>query len=87
MVDDFFRFLAANLPLGIDGDRLRWKLTKNGDFTIRSYYHKLYGSSFVVFLWKGIWKVRFHGSPHVGCQIFYLIDGIGWGSIHLTFRT
>ena len=48
VMDDFFRFLAANLPLGIDGDRLRWKLTKNEDFTICSYYHKLYGSSSVV---------------------------------------
>ena len=29
----------------------------------------------------------FHGSPHVGCQIFYLVGGIGWGNIHLTFGT
>ena len=58
VVVDFFRFLAANLPLGTDGDRLRWKLTKNGDFTIHSYYHKLHGSSSVVFSWKGIWKVK-----------------------------
>ena len=27
----------------------------------------------------------FHGSPHVKCQIFYLVGGIGWGSIHLIF--
>ena len=47
VVDDFFRFLAANLPLGTDGDHLRWKLTKNRDFTTRSYYHKLHGSSSV----------------------------------------
>ena len=40
-----------------DGDRMRWKLTKNGDFNIRSFYHKLDGS-FVVFPWKGIWKVK-----------------------------
>ena len=57
-VDDFFRFLASNLPLVTDGDRMRWKLTKNGDFTIRSYYHKLHGSSSIVFPWKGIWKVK-----------------------------
>ena len=49
MVVDLFRFLATNLPSGTDGDRLRWKLTKNRDFTIRSYYHKLHGSSSVVF--------------------------------------
>ena len=70
VVDDFLQFLAANLPLGTDGDCLRWKLTKNGDFTIRSYYHKLYGSSSVVFPWKGIWKVKaprhvsLFGQPH-----------------------
>ena len=58
VVDDFFRFLTSNLPLVIDGDRIRWKLTKNGDFTIRSYYYKLHGSSSVAFPWKGIWKVK-----------------------------
>ena len=27
----------------------------------------------------------FHGSPLVRCQIFFLVGGIGWGSVHLTF--
>ena len=54
VVDDFFRFLAFNLPLVTDGDCMRWKLTKNVDFTICSYYHKLHGSSSIVFQWKGI---------------------------------
>ena len=58
LMDDFFRFLAANLPLTNDGDRMRWKLTKNGDFNIRSFYHKLRGSSSIDFPWKGIWKVK-----------------------------
>ena len=49
---------CGDLPLVTDGDRMRWKLTKNGDFTIRSYYHKLHGSSSIVFSWKGIWKVK-----------------------------
>ena len=49
VVDDFFRFLASHLPSMTDGDRLRWILTKNGDFTIRSYYHKLHGSSSIAF--------------------------------------
>ena len=31
--------------------------------------------------------LRFHGFPHVRCQIFYLVGGIGWGSILLTFGT
>ena len=29
----------------------------------------------------------FHGFPHVRYLIFYLVGGIGWGSIHLTFGT
>ena len=58
MVDDFFQFLASHLPSVTDGDHLRWILTKNGDFTIRSYYHKLHGSSSIAFPWKGIWKVK-----------------------------
>ena len=35
-----------------------WNLTKNGDFTICSYYHKLHGSSSIAFPWKGIWKIK-----------------------------
>ena len=49
VVDEFLRLLASNLPSRTDGDRLKWKLTKNRNFTIRSYYHKLHGSSSVVF--------------------------------------
>ena len=151
VVDDFFRFLASNLPSVMDGDRMRWKLTKNGDFNIHSFYHKLHGFSSIVFPWKGIWKVKaprrvsffiwtaawdrilmgdnlrirgfdfidwcimcrcygrqwiiccdtmerligcetlslellgFCGFPHVRWLIFYLVGGIGWRSIHLTF--
>ena len=58
VVVDFFQFLAANLPSETVGDQLRWKLTKNGGFTIRSYYHKLHGSFSVVFPWKDIWKAK-----------------------------
>ena len=31
---------------------------KNGDFNIRLFYHKLRGSSSIVFPWKDIWKVK-----------------------------
>ena len=58
VVDNFFQFWASNLPSMTDGDHMRWKLTKNGDFTIRSYYHELHGSSSIVFPWKGIWNVK-----------------------------
>ena len=27
----------------------------------------------------------FHGFPHVRCQTFYLVGGIGWGRMHPTF--
>ena len=58
VVNDFFHLLASNSPLATNGDRMRWKLTKNGDFTIQSYYHKLHGSFPFTFPWKGIWKVK-----------------------------
>ena len=31
-VDEFLRTLGSNLPHTENGDRIRWKLTKNGDF-------------------------------------------------------
>ena len=49
VVDEFLCLLASNLPSRTDGDRLKWKLTKNRDFTIHSNYHKLLGSSSAVF--------------------------------------
>ena len=58
MVDDFYHFLASNLPTVTNGDCLKWRLTKIGPFTIRSFHHKLHGSSSAVFPWKGIWKVK-----------------------------
>ena len=45
VVVDFFRFLASNQSPVTEGDRMRWKLTKNEDFTICSFYHKLHGRS------------------------------------------
>lgn len=57
-MDDFFQFLAANLLSANDSDRMRWKLTKNVDFNVHSFYHKLHGSSSIVFPWKGNWKVK-----------------------------
>ena len=58
VMDEFLRLLASNLPSGTEGDRLKWKLTKKWDFTIRSFYRKLHGSSSIVFPWKDIWKVK-----------------------------
>ena len=47
-VDEFLRTLGSNLTPIENGDRMRWKLTKNGDFDICSFYNKLRGP------WKGI---------------------------------
>ena len=54
----FLCTLGSNIPQTENGDRMRWKLTKNGDFDIRSFYNELRGSSSIVFPWKGIWKVK-----------------------------
>ena len=40
-MDDFLRTLDSNLPPSVNGDPMRWKLIKNGDFDIRSFYNKL----------------------------------------------
>ena len=76
VVDDFFHFLASNLPSVADGDRLKWRLTKNRDFTIRSFYHKLHGSSSLVFPWKGIWKVKASQ-----CVSFFVWTAAAWDKI------
>uniref|UniRef100_A0A7N2L513 Reverse transcriptase zinc-binding domain-containing protein n=1 Tax=Quercus lobata TaxID=97700 RepID=A0A7N2L513_QUELO len=37
---------------------MRWKLTKNGAFDIRSFYNKLRSLLPIIFPWKGVWKVK-----------------------------
>ena len=41
VVDEFLRTLGSNLPPTKNGDRMRWKLMKNEDFDIHSFYNKL----------------------------------------------
>ncbi|KAL0006957.1 hypothetical protein SO802_008459 [Lithocarpus litseifolius] len=57
-VDDFLRTLDSNLPPTGNGDRMRWKLSKNGDFNVRSFYNKLRRPLPIIFPWKGVWKVK-----------------------------
>ena len=57
-VDDFLRTLGSNLPSTENGDRMRWKLTKNGNFDVRSFYNKLRSPLPIIFPWKGVWKVK-----------------------------
>ena len=58
VVDEFLRTLGSNLPPTVNGDRMRWKLTKNGAFNIRSFYNKLRNPLPIIFPWKGVWKVK-----------------------------
>nr|XP_023907629.1 serine/threonine-protein kinase ATM-like [Quercus suber] len=57
-VEAFLRTLGSNLPKSEHGERMRWKLSKKGDFNIRSIYDKLRSPSPIIFPWKGIWKVK-----------------------------
>ena len=57
-VDDFLRTLGSNLPPTENGDCMRWKLTKNGDFDIRLFNNKLRSPLPIIFPWKGVWKVK-----------------------------
>ena len=40
-MDEFLHTLGSNLPQSEQGDRMIWKLSKKGDFDIRSFYNKL----------------------------------------------
>ena len=71
----FFQFLATNLPSTDDGDSMRWKLTKNWDFNIRSFYHKLRGSSSIVFPRKVFGRLK---HPGVSLSLFGQSHGIGF---------
>ena len=57
-VDEFLHTLGSNLPQSEHGDRMRWKLSKKGDFDIHSFYNKFRSPFSIIFPWKGIWKVK-----------------------------
>ena len=57
-MDAFLRTLGSNLPPIENGDCMRWKLTKNENFDIRSFYNKLRGLVPIIFPWKSVWKVK-----------------------------
>ena len=57
-VDEFLHTLDSCLPHSEQGDRMIWKLSKEGDFNIRSFYDKLRSPPPFTFPWKGIWKVK-----------------------------
>ena len=53
-----FEYKTSSKTISHKRNKLFLPLTKNGDFTICSYYHKFHNSSSVFFPWKGIWKVK-----------------------------
>ena len=58
VVDEFLHTLGSNLPHSEQGDCMIWKLSKKGDFDVRSFYDKLRSPLPIIFPWKGIWKVK-----------------------------
>ena len=74
-VDEFFRTLGSNLPHTKNGDCMRWKLTKNEDFDIRSFYNKLRSHLPIIFPWKGVWKVK---APR---RVSFLVWIVVWDKI------
>ena len=55
---DFLHIVEFSTPSLESEDHMRWKLKRNGDFDIRSFYNELRGPFSVVFPWKGVWKVE-----------------------------
>ena len=78
-VDDFLCNLGSNLPPTENGDRMRWKLTKNGDFDVRSFYNKLRSPLPIIFSWKGVWKVK---APR--CVSFFVWTVVWDRILHVT---
>ena len=57
-VDDFLHTLGDNLPPSEQRDRMIWKLSKKGEFDVRSFYDKFRCPLPIIFPWKGVWKVK-----------------------------
>uniref|UniRef100_A0A7N2LIS2 Glycine cleavage system H protein n=1 Tax=Quercus lobata TaxID=97700 RepID=A0A7N2LIS2_QUELO len=93
VVDEFLCTLDSNLPPTENGDRMRWKLTKNGDFDIRSFYNMLQGPLPILFPWKGD-NLEDRGFDFVdwyimcrcnGKMMLFLVGGISLESTPLAF--
>ena len=76
-MDAFLRILGPNLPPTDNGDHMRWKLSKNGDFDIQSFYNKLRGPLPIIFPWKGVWKVKAPGVFLYLCGLLFGMHGLG----------
>ena len=74
-MDEFLHTLGSNLPQYEQGDRMIWKLSKNGDFNIRSFYDKFQCPLPIIFRWKDIWKVK---AP---THVFFFVWTATWEKI------
>ena len=72
---DFTRILESDIPSTANGDRMRWKLKRNGYFHIQSFYNKLRGSSSIVFLGKVFGKAK---APR---RVFIFVWIVTWNRI------
>ena len=83
-MDAFLRILGSNLPPTDNGDHMRWKLSKNGDFDIQSFYNKLRGPLPIIFPWKGVWKVKAPGVFLYLCGLLFGMHRLGSRPLTLT---
>ena len=49
LVVDFLHILESNIPSTENGDHMKWKLKKSGDFDIHLLYYELRGLLSIVF--------------------------------------
>ena len=57
-VASFLHLLDAHIPNREDVDQVRWRIKRNGKFSVHSFYSVLYGSIVVLFPWEDIWGWR-----------------------------
>ena len=57
-VASFLHLLDAHIPNREGADQVRWRLKRNGKFSVRSFYSVLWSSITVLFPWKGIFVER-----------------------------
>lgn len=75
LVAAFHHLLDFHIPLKVDGDWARWRLKKNVEFDIHSFYNALRGSNSVNFLCKSIRGVK---APQ---RVSFFVWTVVWGKI------
>ena len=76
-VASFLHLLEYDIPSREGEDQMRWKLRSSGQFSVRSFYETLWGSSSMSFPWKAIWRVK------ALCGVSFLCGQQFWGKFLL----